>query len=227
MDGEMVAPGPDASIVMESASRYLTSGVLAIQCAETIRNLGYEATAHIDGNYDLICPIVAADAGLGEIGRMGLLMHKKYGPRVRIAVVTTNMPVVVHEATGDDSVISFCTICEKCADTCPGKSIKKGERKMINGSLRWQIDQESCFTYWCVAGTDCGRCMAVCPYSHGDGVFHNFVRWGIRNNYLFASVALLMDDIFYGRKPAPKEMPSWIRVKLAVGSLPAGRQGVG
>jgi len=153
---------------------------------------------------------VAADAGLGEIGRMGLLMHPLYGPRVRIAVVTTNMPLVPSEKKRDDSVIHFCTICEKCADCCPARSIQQGPRSMIEGSLRWQADQATCFSFWCSAGTDCGRCMSVCPYSHGGGAFHNFVRWGIRNNYLFAWLALKMDNIFYGRKPAPRKVPAWM-----------------
>lgn len=50
---------------------------------------GFNSRAHIDGDYELICPLVARDAGLGEIGRMGLLMTPRLGPRVRIAVVTT------------------------------------------------------------------------------------------------------------------------------------------
>ncbi|MFQ6103859.1 MAG: hypothetical protein ACE5OP_06150 [Candidatus Glassbacteria bacterium] len=52
-----------------------------------IRNLGYPARTHIDGNYRVVCPLVARDAGIGEIGRMGLLMTPRLGPRVRIAVV--------------------------------------------------------------------------------------------------------------------------------------------
>ena len=47
------------------------------------------ARAHIDGNYQVIAPLVARDAGLGTIGRMGLLMTPELGPRVRLAVVTT------------------------------------------------------------------------------------------------------------------------------------------
>ena len=75
---------------MESSEQYLRSGVLALKLAAYIREMGYEATAHIDGNYEVICPLVAVDAGLGVIGRMGLLMTPDLGPRVRISVVTTN-----------------------------------------------------------------------------------------------------------------------------------------
>lgn len=65
-----------------------------MQLAEFMRSIGYPARAHIDGSYRVVCPLVARDAGLGEIGRMGLLMTPELGPRVRIAVVTTDLPLV-------------------------------------------------------------------------------------------------------------------------------------
>jgi hypothetical protein len=97
MDHRMMQSAPEGSTVMESSEQYLQSGVLALKLAAWIRELGYEATAHIDGNYDVICPLVAVDAGLGTIGRMGLLMTPLLGPRVRISVVTTNLPISFEE----------------------------------------------------------------------------------------------------------------------------------
>ena len=79
---------------MESARRYLDSGAIAVQLALFLKGIGYRARAHIDGNYRVVCPLVARDAGLGEIGRMGILMTPALGPRVRIAVVTTDFPLV-------------------------------------------------------------------------------------------------------------------------------------
>ncbi len=210
MDYELTMTGPHAPVVMESAREYLNSGMIATQLALTLRNLGYEATSHIDANYDVICPLVAKDAGLGEIGRMGLLMTPRLGPRARIAVVTTDAPLIADTPTHSDSVIDFCTKCKKCAHVCPSAAIPLDDRQQHKGGLHWQIDQEACFTYWCQAGTDCGRCMAVCPYSHKSNLLHNFVRWGISNNYFFRRVAVRLDDIFYGKKPKPGYSPGWI-----------------
>lgn len=211
MSKEMVNSAPSGSIVMESAQQYLESGIIAIQVAAFIRNLGYEARAHIDGNYQVVCPLVARDAGLGEIGRMGLLMTPKLGPRVRISVVTTNLPLVTDLAVCDSSIIDFCEKCKKCADSCPGQAISSEPRKEIDGALRWQINQESCFTLWCKLGTDCGRCISVCPYSHSDNAMHNLVRKGLKNSSVFRSAALKMDDFLYGRKPAIAGTPEWLR----------------
>ncbi|HRW63323.1 MAG TPA: 4Fe-4S dicluster domain-containing protein, partial [Bacteroidales bacterium] len=171
----------------------------------------YSAKAHIDGNYELICPLVARDAGLGEIGRMGLLMTPKLGPRVRIAVVTTELPLIMDNQKDNSHIIDFCEICKKCADICPSASIPDGTRENIDGALRWKINHEKCFTYWCTVGTDCGKCMTVCPFSHPDNFLHNIIRWGIYNSYIFRRFALFMDDLFYGRKPKTKPISSWMQ----------------
>jgi reductive dehalogenase len=213
MDFEFTSTGPQAPIVMESGQQYLNAGAIAVQLAAFIRILGHEARAHIDANYQVICPLVAKDAGLGELGRMGLLMTPNQGPRVRIGVVTTNIPLQIDESENNESVIEFCNICKKCADTCPSQAISHEERKEIEGIKRWQINQEKCFQFWCTSGTDCGRCLSVCPYSHPDNLMHRFIRFGIKHNYLFRRIALPLDDFIYGRKPKIKQIPAWMKVR--------------
>jgi reductive dehalogenase len=219
MDKAMLDHAPLAPTVMESAQQYLASGVVAVQVAQFIRNLGYDARAHIDGNYRVVCPLVARDAGLGEIGRIGLLMTPELGPRVRIAVVTTNLPLVPDERRRSP-MIDFCTRCMKCADACPSRAIPFEDRIEIDRVRRWRIDSEACFTFWCAAGTDCGRCVAVCPFSHPSSTLHNIVRLGIRNSSLFRRFALKMDDLFYGRVPATRKLPAWMRASADAGAVP-------
>lgn len=212
MDEELVASAPKAPTVMESAHQYLRSGVMAVQMAAMIRRLGYRARAHVDGNYRVVCPLVARDAGLGEIGRIGLLMTPRLGPRVRIAVVTTDLPLVPDGRTPDLTTIDFCLRCRKCAEVCPSQALPLGDpEEDENGVRRWRIDAEACFTLWSRLGTDCARCMAACPYAHPDNAVHNVVRWGIRTNVLFRRAAVWLDDVVYGRRPPPKEVPEWMR----------------
>jgi ferredoxin len=212
MTKEMVDRAPLGPTAMESAQQYVDSGVIAVQVAQFIRLLGYNARAHIDGNYRVVCPLVARDAGLGEIGRMGLLMTPELGPRVRLAVVTTDMPLVVDERVPDDSLVDFCIQCKKCAEVCPPKAISFDDRKEIDGVVRWQINQEACFTFWCQVGTDCARCMSACPYSHPNNALHRFVRFGVRRNGLFRRLAIKGDDLFYGRNPPPAKLSDWMKI---------------
>lgn len=210
MDHAMMRATPEATGVMESARQYVEAARVALQLGYLIRWLGYPARAHIDGNYRVIAPLVARDAGLGEIGRMGLLMTPELGPRVRLGVVTTDLPLIPDQRDDDTSVLDFCRICQKCAETCPSQSIPTGDREEIDGALRWRINANSCFRYWNIIGTDCGRCMAVCPYSHPNNPAHNLVRWAVRRSGAARRVALWMDALFYGRKPPPRPIPSWI-----------------
>jgi ferredoxin len=87
-----------------------------------------------------------------------------------------------------------------------------GGRVMVGGVRRWQIDQEACFTLWCKIGTDCGRCVSVCPYSHPDNLLHNLVRLGVRNSSLFRRLAIKLDDLFYGKRPPSADLPEWMRM---------------
>ena len=210
MDHAMVGTAPAASTLLESARQYASAAQIAIQLANFVRSQGYPARAHIDGNYRVIAPLVARDAGLGEIGRMGLLMTPALGPRVRLGVVTTDLPLIPDPPADDTSVLDFCQACVKCAETCPVRAIPFGNRQEIDGALRWCIKDDVCFRYWNVTGTDCARCMALCPYSYPDSTTHNLVRWAVRRSGAARRAVLWLDRVFYGPNPAPKTAPSWI-----------------
>jgi reductive dehalogenase len=211
MDHAMLNSAPHMPTVMESARQYALSAQIAVVLAAAIRTLGYPARAHIDGNYRVIAPLVAKDAGLGEIGRMGLLMTPRLGPRVRLAVVTTDLPLSVDQPTWDPAMIDFCNRCTKCAAVCPSQAIPFGDRETYpDGTLRWNINPERCYTYWTRIGTDCGRCMAVCPYAHADNLFHNLIRVGVAHSTNFRRTAVWLDNVFYGKKPQPHVPPRWL-----------------
>ncbi|MFO8022336.1 MAG: reductive dehalogenase domain-containing protein [Perlabentimonas sp.] len=214
MDAKNVQSAPSSSIVFESSQQYLNSANIALQISTFLKNLGYDSRAHIDGDYELICPLVARDAGLGEIGRMGLLMTPKLGPRVRIAVVTTDAPLVSDKYYADPTIVEFCQFCKKCAECCPSKSIPMDKMKEIKGVKRWQINSELCYQYWCISGTDCGRCISVCPFSHPNNILHNSIRHLIRRSIFVARFAFIADNWLYGRKPKPKALPKWMANKL-------------
>jgi hypothetical protein len=210
MDHRLVGTAPYAPTVMESARQYVEAAKIAIQVANFIRWLGYPARAHIDGNYRVIAPLVARDAGLGGIGRMGLLMTPSFGPRVRLGVVTTDLPLARDQRIEDEAVLHFCQICKKCALCCPIHAIPEDDRQEIDGALRWRINPDLCFRYWHAVGTDCARCMSVCPYAHPDTAMHRVVRWSVRHSGAARHAAVWLDDLFYGSYPGAKPYPSWV-----------------
>lgn len=87
---------------------------------------------------------------------------------------------------------------------------------MIDGALRWRINAETCYHYWNVIGTDCGRCMAVCPYSHPASLSHNLIRRGNARSGAFRRAANWLDDLYYGKHPQMRHLPNWTRFRGAM-----------
>lgn len=210
MDYALMGCAPDAPVILESARKYVDAAMIAIELGSLCRRLGYPARAHIDGNYRVIAPLVARDAGLGEIGRMGILMTPRLGPRVRLGIITTDLPLVPDPPFNGRGMIDFCGICLKCAENCPSLAISFEGRTQDNVGLRWKLDEDRCFSYWKVIGTDCGLCMTVCPYSHPDNWAHNLVRSMASRSGFARRAARALDDLYYGRKPAHRKPPDWV-----------------
>ena len=156
MAEDMIAHAPGLDEVIAVSKGYLDAAIIGQVIAGFISQLGYGARNHMDGSYLVIAPKIARRAGLGEIGRLGLLVTEKYGPRVRLGVVTTDLELVSDKKV-DFGLKAFCESCGICADNCPAGAILSGS-----------VIHESCYEMWRNFGTDCGVCLSSCPYSYGD-----------------------------------------------------------
>jgi reductive dehalogenase len=185
---------------------YSRMAFTAFHVAEFIRNLGYGAIP--SGNDMGLTIPMAADAGLGEMGRSGLLITEAYGARVRLSKVFTDLPLAPDEPI-DLGVQHFCEICGKCAQQCPGNALEKGGRKdkavdvsTSPGMLKWPVHAEKCLRWWYKSGTTgCTNCIRVCPYNKPPGSLHNFVRGILKRTSRLDWVLLKGDDLMgYGRQ---------------------------
>ena len=202
MDYDHVEQAPGIGITEESARQYLQGALISITLAQFIRQLGYPARAHIAGsNYQIMLPPVAHAAGLGELGRFGYLISRKFGARVRLGAVTTDLPLVP-DTPVSFGVQDFCEKCQRCATNCPSGSIPRGTRTEVRGVRKWPLVVQSCLHYWRYLGTDCGLCMKVCPFSHPPALVHELVRQGISRSSFARSVAVVGEDLYYGRRAA-------------------------
>ena len=114
MGYDMVARSP--AVEADTDLIYARMGFSTCSLATYISEIGYKAIPSVN---ELGIDIAfAVDAGLGEMGRMGLLMTREFGPRCRIGKVFTNLPLEVDQPV-DIGVQAFCEKCERCSSQCP------------------------------------------------------------------------------------------------------------
>jgi len=207
MDYSKMQHSPKAPTVVETARKYVDAARIGNSIANYVNLMGYKARVELVGNYISILPALAYDAGLGELGRIGIIMTRRHGPRVRLGAVLTDMPLAC-DMPLNFGMQHFCELCTKCADCCPSKAIPKRGKTWVRGVYKWQLDPERCYRYWRKIGTDCGICIRVCPYSKPDNFLHNLVRLSSERSYLSRSIWAFADDLFYGRNPQKKVIKS-------------------
>jgi len=214
MDYEGIATSPAFTSAANTALGYSRMAFIEIELSALIRKLGYRAIPC--GNDISLSVPQAIDAGLGMIGRHGILITKAFGPRVRIAKVLTDMPLT-HDTPDTkfcESVTRFCEICEKCATTCPSQSIRYGKeltwkgntRSNIPGVKKWYINPETCYNFWVENGTECSTCIRSCPYNKENNILHKLIVWVVKHMPFMNRFVLLMDDLLgFGKQKDPEK----------------------
>jgi epoxyqueuosine reductase QueG len=162
---------------------------LADAGAEYVRSLGYKAIAHTKGNGTvrfigalrsaLPYKTVATHAGLGWIGKCGMLATERFGTAIWFSAILTDAPLDCAESVNE----SKCGECNACRDACPANAISG---KLWNVGLDRDefFDAAKCAAVTKVRANElisvdyplCGKCIAVCPRTRraleGGGTAH-------------------------------------------------------
>ena len=155
---------------------------------EFLRGLGYQALGQPAINALGIAPALAVMAGLGELSRLNRVVTPEYGPMVRIFFLITNLPMAP-DSPIDAGIARCCRTCMKCAEACPSSSLSFAKEPTWQpagpwnnpGHETWFENSPRCRRYWLEsAGTNCGICFAVCPFSNKNRSFmHDFMKMHI------------------------------------------------
>lgn len=190
---------------------------VSFKVAEFLNLLGYKSIP--TGNDTGLSVPIAVQAGLGELSRMGLLITKEYGPRVRLAKVYTDLELEYDKPVGF-GVWEFCKRCRKCAEICPSGAISlddeptvkstTGSRSNNPGVKKWFQRQERCMLQFDRnGGTGCSYCITACPYNKLDTWIHDAAKL-LTGLPVGRDIARQLDDAFgYGKKTAEAAEAFW------------------
>ena len=207
-DIEMVRTGPHHGEVLESMIVYQRTAVASVILADYIRLLGFPARSHHFRNYQIQSVPFAVEAGLGELGRCGFLLTKRFGNSLRLSTVTTDIPLMT-DSPVDIGVRDFCERCKLCAEACPSNAIPSGDMIEVRGVMKWKLATLKCIEYWNKVGTDCGICIGCCPWSQQDVWYHRLASEAASRSQTARVVLLWLYPVLYGKYKADPN-PDWL-----------------
>ncbi len=154
----------------ETQLSYARSVFATSLMAHFLQVLGWEAQASTNDTA-LSIPL-AVEAGLGLLGRSGLLLTDTHGSAVRLSKVFTDAPLEAAARSGAE-LQPYCRRCRVCAKACPAQAISMDSEPSYTvtgpwnsqGVLRWPVHAQRCYDHWRRIGSSCSVCQAVCPFS--------------------------------------------------------------
>jgi ferredoxin len=158
MDKNAVDNAPSTATQKMGVLSYDHLGKITNELTHFIREAGFGAQASHPAGGFVVYPALAQKAGIGFIGRHGMLITPEFGPRQRISAIFTsihNLPVSDHRAL---DAFDFCLRCGKCVKICPGNAIR--EEILPSGEKRTRILSDYCH--------GCTICMRDCSFNHRD-----------------------------------------------------------
>ena len=202
--------------------------VIYANLAAYIRELGYSAIQSVAQSMP-----VGLAAGIGEMGRHGMLISEKFGSRIHLGdPILTDLPLLPDKPL-DIGVEDFCKVCRKCATTCPTNSITMEGKSVVNGIEKYKINWRTCYglrpyvtAFWEI----CLTCVTVCPYTKPKSWWHTLAVESLKNTPVLLRPLVvrplkLLDDVFWGK--VPRKRVKWLEQDSGVLPVTKARNGAG
>ncbi len=167
MDKEKIRQAPHITAGKEVWRTYAALGSIVNKIAGYMRARGYRAEAGPAIGGEVNYPLLAQKAGLGHIGKHGMLISEGNGPSQRIAVVYTdieNLPFTTSERY--QWIPAYCEKCNLCVNRCPAQAIYRNIKVLEDGS---EVHMD--YTRCAVPFSDsmgCSVCIKECTFFRND-----------------------------------------------------------
>lgn len=176
MKKDKIDHAPEFEAGREVMRVYGSLGLVVNDIARWLRKKGVRSQSNHPLGGLVNTPSLAGKAGMGWIGRNGLLISKEFGPRQRIAPVFIEHKYFEFTDNRDhDWIEEYCTLCERCRKECPGeaifpKSVVRFDNVPGIDTMRTCIDRDKCFPYFAET-LGCSICVRVCPFSKAGDTY--------------------------------------------------------
>ena len=168
MDTGVIRKSPTFAAAGAVGAGYSRMAFLICCVAEFIQSLGYSAIPM--ANESALSIPMAIQAGLGQLGRNGLLLTDRFGACVRLCKVVTDLPLQPDQPS-EPALQEQCKSCRICCEACEPRAISSEREPSLEtvsksnskGILRWTVNPELCYGFWVKNGDDCSNCIARCP----------------------------------------------------------------
>ncbi|MCK5415530.1 MAG: epoxyqueuosine reductase [Thermoplasmata archaeon] len=171
-----ISTGPTKLYEIEYRKKNELLAKLIQHATKVLRGFGFEAHPRLATDedidwIDLETPLphktVATRAGVGWIGKCGLLVTEEFGSAIRMAVVLTDASFSWTQPIG----YSMCDDCEECVKHCPADAVT-GEDWIKGMDREEYYDAHACHEHILnmvkgkgLSAKICGVCISVCPYT--------------------------------------------------------------
>ncbi|MCL2687631.1 MAG: metalloregulator ArsR/SmtB family transcription factor [Methanobrevibacter sp.] len=136
---------------------YEKFGNISYELSDYLRSVGFATqVAHPEGEL-IDLSRLGQVAGLGDIGKNGLLITPELGPRLKVSAILTsikNLPIL--KKNNHKWIKNYCEVCGKCIKGCPENALIENDNNLTKADI---ID-EKCIG--CSQG--CTYCIESCPF---------------------------------------------------------------
>ncbi len=177
MSREYISTAPSKAAEREIFRTYLALNQTANKVKEFLNDRGYRAQAGPALGGEVNYPLLAQKAGMGAIGRHGLLITPKFGPSLRLGAIYTDIENLPLNTDNEHLWIrDFCDKCGKCVRKCPANAIYAEPKVSWDGSVE-SIDYKKCAVPFS-KNKGCTICVKECIFfdNNYDKIKSNFVK---------------------------------------------------
>lgn len=167
MKKSIIDTAPSLNAQKEIMRTYYELGRVVNKICDFLRKRGYSTQAGPALGGDANYPLLAEKAGLGAIGKHGLLIHPQYGPSLRIGAVYTSIENFPSTKENEHLWLkTFCSTCKRCVKKCPAGAIYNKDIVHPDGS-RTTSNYKLCATPF-AKQYGCTLCVKNCIFFKGD-----------------------------------------------------------